>query len=119
MNINSDQTNLIKDINNLCLDFQNVYSEHLDDSNGEFLMHLLVADYTRLFATLIYAKSSLKYANGFLEVLENALINYSQDTIDIIYISFIENLNKDARDFIKNSNYSNLKHELNTYLKLR
>lgn len=108
---------LINNINNLSKIFQNVYEEHLKDNNNEVLIHPLVADYTRLFVSLIKEKSNLKLTNSFLDILDRTISNDNQDVVDIIYISFIERLDKDGQNYVKNSNYEKIKKQLNEYLK--
>lgn len=71
-------------------------SEHLDDMDGELLPHLLFYDFTRWAQAQPLDSEDL---SRFLAVLEDAYAGQDMDQREVIYVSFLENLDPSSPVF--------------------
>jgi hypothetical protein len=72
-----------------------VYQEHLAEYD-ELLPHVLFGDLTRFVANLCMTDSSSAELKSILAVLENGLACGDEYTQELISVSFLENLERDA-----------------------
>lgn len=72
-------------------EFSEALDEHLEDTGGEVLPHLLFGDLTR-FVITAHDKGSGELVQRTLRFLERAIRDGDQDVQDVVAASFIENI---------------------------
>jgi hypothetical protein len=75
---------------------KDLLTEHLDDNDGDLLPHVYFGDLTRWVSAELSTDPDSPAVRKVLAELDDAAANGSDDVVELVTVSFLENLDDDS-----------------------